>query len=607
MRKNNIETYSLTVYSIDPSISLKEYSEKFARALNDQTTKAIIDNTIHVHSDDAEILYFSYTNMTGANDITWHKNWMLFFDTDLPLRSESKTGHGIIIVHDIGNDIMYALVFGRASWLIKNDLVFDYGVKMASRLFDGKSIETVSSKFFSMIKNKSIVDYKEQYNLQTEEGQAVDFIDATITEDIEYRTEPDSQFITKLLTNVMAKASAGYSYIKITLFAEEITLDLLVETILCLSLIYTYRERFKYPIMKKVDKLTSTRLDTKFLDKIKNGDNDFYVGIPFFGLDESDKFVFFDAIEKYDIKYSVSAGDGEIDDTHEQMRLKSSQNGELNAEDIISFIMENSAKIDDIRRLKIVVWINGEKRPTSELIKWLEVEINEEEKSYTLYNGLWVEFNEMYVECLDAKVQSLENLYFRYDPQYSFSEHEYDELKEIHKDGLIEAFSDSKGTPSEKGAYREFVYNYILSQKPEWHLFDRVIEDSIEVCDINVSGLHYIHVKFGCGTSIENVLRQSLFGVRYIYANPSRIRYIINRKGATLSTANFATVIFLSEYSKRITRISEVQSLKCKMTFIDWVNYTLEHNMTPLFIEANYYKDPKQATELAKHLEELNL
>ena len=580
------ETYDLTVYKVDSSKSLEDYQEIFTLLLSSQKYKDKKDNNIFKYNDETEILYFSYVNSPDQRDIEWHKEWCTFFDIKKALRSNSETGHGVILVHDKVYDNIFALVFGRAAWLIREYFEFDFGVYMAARLFDGTAIDAISSKYFSLLKNKSIIAYKEQTRLQPEEGQAVDFLEAIISEDYARRPNQESQYINELLNSIKNYASASYSYLKITLYGKSVTLDILVKAIMQLSLVRSYDPRFEFPLMKKVDRIFGESLDEILLQKLKDGSKDFFVGIPWFGLDESDKYAFFGNIDKYYFRYG-STFSIESNTLAYAANVEETAYTELNVDVISQFIRENQGVIEEIRKLKILMYSEGQRLPVSELMKWLDVELEYEGKTYALYNGFWVEFNDKYIECLDNKVREIEKLCYSYKPEFSFTKSEFIEFRENNLQALLEAYSE-KGDSDKEKIYREFVYNYILSRKTDWRLFDRTCADTIEICDINVKNEQYIHVKVGQSQSIEAVLRQSIFGIKYVSSATSQRKIIRNKYKERLTKAKQATIIFLSEYNVDEKKISELSSLKCKMTFVDWYVYVQEHMMKPVFIEANY-------------------
>ena len=80
-----------------------------------------------------------------------------------------------------------------------------------------------------------------------------------------------------------------------------------------------------------------------------------------------------------------------------------------------------------------------------------------------------------------------------------YREHYPNELLDrFYKDGLGEI----------EKVYKEFVYNFALSQKNDWLLFDRQFGGAIEVCDIYIRDEQYVHVKIGDSSALDEVFRQ---------------------------------------------------------------------------------------------------
>lgn len=80
-----------------------------------------------------------------------------------------------------------------------------------------------------------------------------------------------------------------------------------------------------------------------------------------------------------------------------------------------------------------------------------------------------------------------------------------------------------------------------------------------------------------------------------------------NRNGERLTKAKYATVIFLSTYKPEVKKISDVNSLKCKMTFIDWYNYALERQFNPIFLEAKFEDEQAYEEPIWERLDKLRL
>lgn len=585
--------YPLTIYELDNSISLTEYRRILRNKVKAQRNKTIKDSGIDTAIEGIEIYYFSYTNDVDTQDITWHKQWRTFFTKiEEPLVRNSKTGHGIIIVFDKAKQKKFAIVFGRAFSLLKDYYIRDFGIKLATRLFDSNTVEVVSSKYFSMIKNKQIIDYKDEYSLQADEGQAVDFLQARITEDIQRREDPEQQYINNILNQIKPDAAAGYSFIKVTLYGDTITLELLIEALDNLAHIQSYDERFELPVMKPVNKTLAHTLDHTLLSRIKSEEEDFNISVPFFGYDDSDRFAFFDDIDGYTLSY------GEIESAYD---------GKLDNEVIKNFILEYHDAIANIRELQVSVIINGEPRPKECLLKWVDADLLLEDRNYAIYDGDWVEFNQVYLEYLDRSVAKYEAQCLIEKPELSFSSEEADIYRGRYPNELIDRFFAS-GTGRIEKVYKEFVYNFALSQKNNWFMFDRCFGNQIEICDIYIRNEQYVHVKIGDASGLDEVFRQSILGLRYAEQNKHRWGGFRNYDNEPISGAETCSVIFLSENrTGELPRLTESKSLRCKMTFVDWVIFMKERGKTPKIYIGVYTPNMLKGLSLSENLPAINL
>lgn len=566
MPRSAEQKYPITVYELDNGTSLTEYRRILRKKVADQRQKAIKDSGLLRLNQGVEIYYISYINTVDSQDTKWHKPWRTFFSIDEPLLRNSRTGHGVIIVHFIEGQKKFALIFGRSFSLLKEYYKWDFGISLATKIFDKTSIEVASSKFFSMIKNKQIIDYKEEYSLQTDEGQAVDFLQARITEDYLRRENLESQYINELLSLVKPDASAGYAFVKLTVYGNIITLDLILEVLGKLSKIQEYDDRFELPMIKMVTRSKSNELDTFLLNSIKAEEDDISISVPFFGFDESDKFAFFDDIEEFKLFY------GEIAEEY---------NGKLNKEDIEEFILENCDSILNMRELYVSVSIAGEYSSKVCILRWVDSDIDIDDRNYALYDGEWVEFNQVYLDYLQNSVEELEAECLVDKPELSFSSEEVIYYREHFPNELMDRFYRN-GEGTIEGVYKEFVYNYALSQKENWLLFDRRFGNKIEICDLYVRNEQYVHVKIGDSSGLDEVLRQSMLGLRFAEQNRYMWTEFTDYEGEAISDANTCCVIFLSENrTGEIPRLAENRSLRCKITFVDWVTFMKERRKTP--------------------------
>ncbi|MFA5179115.1 MAG: DUF6119 family protein [Candidatus Izemoplasmatales bacterium] len=586
------DTYSITVYKMSTYCQLTTYMDKLKLSTQDREL-----GPCDIFTDDKyDVMYFSYTNNhIEGSEIKWFLKWKRFFGIKESLRSMSVSGHGVIIVNVKEDQKSYALVFGHAFAKVSKDVDYEYGIDMVNRLLDGSEAGTVSTKYYSMVKDKSIFQYYEGSSLALSDGQALELISANILEDISRHDKP--KFIDQLLAIVKKTVVIGYSYVKLTLSMEKIDLPAIIILCFLLSHIEEYTSRFPVPRMKPVRPSQESVLDQTFLNMIKNQatTQPINLTIPFYAKDtSSDLYVFLSGIEQYTLKYGKSTFSSSL----------------LSNDEICEFIRSNN--INDIRAVWLILdCVEGTK--TVRLIEWIDVEIeitdetvaNPTTTPYIMYQQHWCTFNDDFMDGINVKVNKYENEVVKEIRELSFSKEECGAYIGLYNRGFLEFY---KPKYEDSNPYDELVYNYILSQRDGWVLFDRKTINSVEICDILVRNKAHIHVKIGAATNLVEALRQSLLGRRYYERNKQEvITKLTSHDGQTFSDAKYSVVIFMSDHSADGWRPSQTKSLKLKQMFIDWVEEIRVLHKVPLLIIARETTKNRLPSPLWERLTSIDL
>ena len=82
---------------------------------------------------------------------------------------------------ELDRKIKYIITFGYGNNIVSDIVDLNYGLEMASMMAKIDSINTQSSKFFSLNKSKSLIIYNNA-NFNTQVGEAVDYLTAEIEE-----------------------------------------------------------------------------------------------------------------------------------------------------------------------------------------------------------------------------------------------------------------------------------------------------------------------------------------------------------------------------------------------------------------------------------------
>lgn len=559
------ETYKLSIYNLTTDKTLEELMELYKSKV--KHPNEMQDHDITEYNEETDILYLSHKNKNNS-DINWYKKWKSLFPIKDSLRSERVMGNGAIIIHFKRYNTKYLLTFGNVYSIMKECINQEYGIKMASKLFDGNSMDTVSSKYFSLSKNKSMVSYVKDTMYQFQEGEAVDLLKSNITEVV---TKTENLYIERLLSYIKPMAAINYSNIKLTLVAEEIALSNIVEV---LDLLYKieieYQDRFKIPYMNAVKKDKEVELNNQLLTAIKNRDSSILFSVPFFGKDEENSYVFLDNIDNVKLIY----------------KCNSENYNSFSNDDLFNFVMKYP-DIDDITKIQCNVTRAGYTSKDYDITKWIEAQIEVDNTSFALYDGKWYTFNENYLSIVTSKIEEIEGKVISFDYSYSTSKDNVEKFCSGNVDEILKRYS-SKDCKYED-IYREFKYNFYISKQKNFLLFDRHIENGVEICDLaNVDDKAFIHCKIGKTSNLEECIRQAILSMKYYFQNNHNGKEFVNNFEEVAPELKKVHILFLFESEKKYFKISTSKSLKCKLTFMDWYNLCGVRNLDCKIIIAHY-------------------
>lgn len=565
------ENYQLTVYKLNEFQDLENLCVDLAAKLI-KNKKVKNNGVLHIN-DKIKVLYFSFINDNTGNDITWFKKWSSFFGITEPLRSSSTTGHGAIIIELTEFHQQYLLTFGKSASLFKEILIPNYGINIAEKLFNGKTMDSVSSKYFSLTKNKSLISYAQGSSYDFEEGEAADLLKATIEE---HKDRTENRYIEQLLVYIKPLATISYSNIKLTISKEEIELHDLIDVVALLNSIESsYSAQLDIPQMKPIRKNQEQPLNDKLWEAIKSKDQSIIFSVPIFTKDVDDYYVFLDSIDSVTLKFKRDS------QVYENFCI----------DDLFSFV-ENHPQIKALNQIHCTITRNQIEKEEPQLQKWLEAQIELDGTTYALHNGKWYSFNDYYLERVNKRIMEIEAEQHTlvWDDNFSVESKIVNKFCEDNSDDVRKLFSDDGNTPL-SSIYREFRYNFYMAKKRGWNLFDRCISDSVELCDLSNPNESFVHCKIGGATNLEECLRQSMISLLYFSQNQPLIEDYKNREGERLTKPKEIAVLYLSEsHIDSSFKISALKSLKCKLTFLNWYNQCKSMRYTPKLIVAKYNK-----------------
>jgi len=583
MRK---EKYSVNIYKLSRQYSNDELLGIFTSKMEDGGNRQAATQG-SLSDEGFDIVYYAYKiQFVNDSDIKWYEKWKDFFNLSDPLRSFSMTGHGVICIQNRTRGYSFVLVFGRAFVLISDLIEYDYGISMADKLFDGKSADAISSKYFSMVKNKSIFDYYEGSSMFIEDGQAVDIIKSKAIEDPNRKAD---LYITKILENISPMLTVSYSYLHITLMKENIYFTDVITTLDYLyGIEMNYTSRFPIPRMRPVPKIKQQLLDGTLLNwlKLDLESDELLISVPFYFKDDSDGYSFLAGVEEFTLSY----------------RGKSEVFEELEHEDVKAFLIANN--VVEIRDVLLTAK-SGTSNKKIGLMNWIDTQLVIDDETYVLFEGRWCTFNQAYIERINQKVRFLEKDHVKVKHEFSVTSDQLSQYFDLNRDELTMAFTGGK---SPSVPYNEFIYNYMLSRKSEWALFDRVLFKSIEICDLAITNKAHIHVKMGDSSKLEEELRQSIAGIRIFEREKVAIlNEIQSFDGIKITEPKLIVVLYLSDHTRKSGIPSESSSLKLKQTFIDWAEEVKNSRKDYLLVLAKISATGLHSTVIWDRLEKCDL
>jgi len=578
-KKKTDETYLLNIYklrgvsSLDDLFGTFDYEIANNNKFHKNKERLELDT---IELEGVSILYFAYKNQVQGKDVEWFAKWKNFFQSDKTMRIASVTGHGLLIFHITDSDEYYAVTFGRSFSFIKHIIDPEYGMNMAGILFDGKAMDTISSKYFSITANKAVMTYNGEQAFSFKDGEAFDILKASIVE------HPFESTLTELLKLIQNPTTIGFANVKITAKQKVVELDTITQIIKLLSKIeQTYTHRFKFPKMQFVkNPVKIDELNTKLLESLKDEDSSVLLSVPFYSKDSADNLVFLDSIVGSTLRF------GRAEQTNEGFRFA----------DVLNFI--KAQNVDDITRVRVDIDSGGFVEP-SILTNWIDahIELDGDDYSYALNNGKWVTFNDTYAETINNRVSVIEQSrkIAKVDSSYDVSKSTLQQYYTDNKSDILTIFNGATGTATDISEdYIEIRYNHRLSKQNGYYLFDRNLFDGVEVCDLyDPTAKSLIHVKAGTTAKLEECLRQSFLATKHFHRNKNSVIDLANSSGQKIGDVDNIVVLYLlkGKTARDKYSLSAIKSLKCKSTLLSWMDAIETMKYKPQIIVANFIDD----------------
>lgn len=530
--------------------------------------KKMSENTVKIGIDEMCFTFFFGYRKNLNGKISWYEKLQEMFQLEDEKKMSTST-YGVLVIEgnlnkvnqengklELDKKIKYIITFGYGNNLVTDIVDYNFGLEMASTMAKTDSINTQSSKFFSLNKSKSLIIYNNA-NFSTQVGEAVDYLTAEIEE------YPKRSSVTQLL-KIIDKNVVFSTYVKVGL-NEDFTLENIAKILKNLDNIEnTYEPRFSIPklsyITQKNSKLIE-KLDNKLLNDIKSENEEntsFSIGT-----------------------YTNINGNIKIIDDMGQIILSHGRKkeiyDELNVMNVKNFIKNNN--ITNIKNIKVT----SEYLEKEDLYRYIDytTQLEKNNEYFCLSNGRWTKFNKEYIKKVEEEIKTKVCKITEYSDEYILKD--LQELRKKYSKKIIGKNYDESDEMNRQ-LYEERVYNFYIADKVNGTVLDRKTVDTIEISDIYINNMHeLIHTKIGEPGKFIECINQSLIGARHFIHNQKEVIKKLENKTEKVETITLLLVVTNDEVWKN-KDISRFKSLRFKLNLLEWINGVEELNFKPRII-----------------------
>lgn len=482
--------------------SIKDFSECISR--ESKVTKIYEIETKDIVG---KFYYYESNRSTKRQDISWIKFFNEKVNDKINGIYNNTYPRGVFIYNLKSDGTFYVMTFGLGaeSFINKNNIVFDFGIKIAMNICDPNNLKRIQSS-----KIEAITLHSEK---QISSGARLSIFDI----------DDEKEFLRKISTKASQKYKylstiTGADYVQIKFDKEhKLTWDLLLNRTREINNLYNsnkYKEYFKnYDNFIFIDDKDEVKqiLDELLLTKLKQKEfNNIYLTTP----------DFFD-YERYQFSYkklSTDKSEKDIeDDLFDEITLKDCLN---------RYKITNNTSIKILKNWIIYKYDNSNKilSKLSSVYKCLVAEIKHEKITYLLFNGKWKK--------VSPSLETQINDYF-YQNNVKFES--YDDNFLLQNISIWDPL---------KKQNRESKYNELCAKNKTLFMFDRSGFKEGEMCDLISSTKDIIHVKRfeGGSASISHLFTQARFyGELFITDSDVRknMRNFIDREIVNCKKVNY--------------------------------------------------------------------
>jgi uncharacterized protein (TIGR04141 family) len=495
---------------------------------------------LSVKSDDYCLTFYFSEDLRG-NAIWWYKTYNQFFKPETK-EPKNKFYYGLLLIENaILNEYSYIISLGKAHFYLNKIIEPDFGINVAIHIAQEDSMMMKKSRFFSGSKKQEIASYVKFQKDSYLAGESVDHLKA---KPVDEELWGDKNIV----------------------FADSIQMDIdlppkqLVEVIKNIETALDGKEIIALPKMEKEnDDFIIETLDKLLTEKLLQRESSVDIEeFQVFGIEICFSFLTYD----YEISYWDS-------NKHRKSNL---QNLGSNIDiTIISKYLATLPTDFNIDNVKVRFLLDEKGRFTKKLKDIIDIRINSFGKAYSLKNGEWFSFNQIFMDFLKKSL-----LKIPFTIEEDFEESEYLIWKE-RKELEIKS-----GKQKDKLTYPEYYFNELQNIKNGYEILDREckriksLKENARDYRIEIADLYrdqtVFAVKMGDSKNIEKL----------IYNIEQAKDSIVLIKQGTVETdkiINQSCLWFVLR--KRINNITDITSIQFLLAIQSWKTVMDEYNIKP--------------------------
>lgn len=559
--------YKLNIFKVQDAFSYDETILEVNAAIQNRTRSMCVEKEIQIGENVFKLAYVYALDENPISEVFWKRKLDNIFEINENNEREmhnAYSNYGYIIVGVQGET--YIITFGRAHNTVGKLLDLDFGLELAARMINKKEIGLLSSKFFALAKNKSIVEY-DNTTFSASIGESIDYIVASIEEN-----HPRTSV--KRIIEITDDSAEFNINIKLNIEEENFSLNNLCILIYHINnVLHTYETKINIPkltLVKPKERELIQRLDNKLTETIlSKEESDGKVGVSFFRQKDSN----IEILENCSgfVLY--------------RNRSSSEPMAKISLEDIKNFMLQE--EIDDINKVKVRYnFPNGfQENEEAKSIIDCTIHLENDDNYYCLNEGKWSKYNKEYLKIIEDNLNEIKEECVFYKPEFDCRLSEINQFAEENEEDIKSSYN----TEELENVYKEYRYNYMLSKEKNYLLCDRKnTANKIEVCDLYIDNKELAHVKIGSTQSFCKCMDQSIDGINEYKNNKRDVREKLG-----INKVEIISLILITDNQTvlREQDISKYESLSFKIKLINWYKYVVENKFIPKIIIAKFEKN----------------